>query len=958
MPITALPDTATRAISSTQVLTDSVSVVKELVDNALDAQSSTIVIEISVNALDVIQVKDNGHGIAPDDRSLVCQPHCTSKIRNLEDVAKVAGSSLGFRGEALASAAETSGCLVLTTRIEGEPVASCIKFNRGGKVISQESVSHPVGTTVRVVDFLKHFPVRRQTALKTAANISSKVKSLLQAYALARPSVRFSFKVLKTKNDKDHWMYAPKAGATVSDAALKVVNKQAVSQCDWFVWDSSTGLAEHGSQKISANVSECSDDRYIIQSLLPRKGCNIPNINRIGPYVSVDSRPVSCTRGVLKQIISLFKSYLQSSRLAGYQDKLIEPFLCMNIVCPPESYDPNIEPAKDDVLFTQPEAILRMVEAFFVSVYGKREEGATKTLKSKESSCEQNGFDILLNSRTPHTQRDEDRGLRASESYGSRQSSNNTSLPFTLNLSEATNEYDGDILARNNLDSLSTRINEEPIVQPSRQSIVAERHWRSDMYDADDDDDCDHGECDATLNEEDEQPSRDVENLNPWTIAKLNAPVRRLKPVAAVTENHVTYSDDQLLTPAKSKADRHDYSSPQPTVAINSVALSITTLPSPRLSPSTHNSSSTIRLPFSTDPWAGRTQHPLGVTENNLQETRGVSELPERHLLDNHAVAIGFTSARTLPTGTALCNIPDISKRPREQLQRRSQWQHQHGKLNSPSVSPLQNPSSVSGPPRQFNTSKKLRRQPNQEIASPSHRFNVESHDPTFHDDERSSNAGRGMHPDLAFTMDFEKRKQLAMQRTREQLRQQTLDTIVRNSSQNTANSSTSVSSPHKNRYNKAVAALSSSGPPSEIQELVFEPGDPRGYLARVLIAESTESSNAGTPQRQPPKRRKTANLPFEKVPFDEGIHDLVHTIGTTLESVTSQATELSACDSYIRSGTLRTGLDCTSEEAKSWEAALAQLFKRALPREEGEPPVNIQLDLWPVLQHQHTSSI
>ena len=135
MPITALSETTTRALSSTQVLTDSVSVVKELVDNALDAQASTIVIEISVNALDVIQVKDNGHGIAPDDRGLICQPHCTSKIRDLEDVAKVGGSSLGFRGEALASAAETSGCLVLTTKIDGESVGACMKFDRGGKVI-------------------------------------------------------------------------------------------------------------------------------------------------------------------------------------------------------------------------------------------------------------------------------------------------------------------------------------------------------------------------------------------------------------------------------------------------------------------------------------------------------------------------------------------------------------------------------------------------------------------------------------------------------------------------------------------------------------------------------------------------------------------------------------------------------------------------------------------------------
>lgn len=135
MPIAALPETTARAISSSQVLTDTASLVKELVDNALDARASSIVIEISLNALDVIQVKDNGHGIAPEDRGLLCQHHCTSKIKSLHDVSTIGGISLGFRGEALASATEMSGSVIVTTRIEGEPVAASLTFNGEGKII-------------------------------------------------------------------------------------------------------------------------------------------------------------------------------------------------------------------------------------------------------------------------------------------------------------------------------------------------------------------------------------------------------------------------------------------------------------------------------------------------------------------------------------------------------------------------------------------------------------------------------------------------------------------------------------------------------------------------------------------------------------------------------------------------------------------------------------------------------
>ena len=132
MRIEALPESTTRALSSSLVLIDAKSVVKELIDNALDARASAISVEISANTLDVIQVRDNGTGIAVQDRQLVCRRGCTSKIRSLSDISRLAGSFLGFRGEALASIADLSQSVTVTTRVDGEIVGSAIKYDGSG----------------------------------------------------------------------------------------------------------------------------------------------------------------------------------------------------------------------------------------------------------------------------------------------------------------------------------------------------------------------------------------------------------------------------------------------------------------------------------------------------------------------------------------------------------------------------------------------------------------------------------------------------------------------------------------------------------------------------------------------------------------------------------------------------------------------------------------------------------
>lgn len=135
MPISALPEETARVLTSSVALNDAVSLVKELIDNALDARATAVVIELSTNTTDIVQVKDNGTGIGVQDRQLLCKSGCTSKIRTLEDLASLGGESLGFRGEALASACNVSGSVLITTRVEGEIVGTALKYGPGGKMV-------------------------------------------------------------------------------------------------------------------------------------------------------------------------------------------------------------------------------------------------------------------------------------------------------------------------------------------------------------------------------------------------------------------------------------------------------------------------------------------------------------------------------------------------------------------------------------------------------------------------------------------------------------------------------------------------------------------------------------------------------------------------------------------------------------------------------------------------------
>jgi len=185
MPIVRLDEATVRRIAAGEVVERPASVVKELVENALDAGARTIRVEIVAGGREVIRVQDDGCGIPPEELPLAVERHTTSKLRRFEDLACLA--SYGFRGEALAAISAVSDFeIVSCVRAASHGARLRVRFGRVGRV---EPVGAPPGTVVTVRDLFATVPARRQF-LRQDATEAAYIQRALAALALAHPEVR------------------------------------------------------------------------------------------------------------------------------------------------------------------------------------------------------------------------------------------------------------------------------------------------------------------------------------------------------------------------------------------------------------------------------------------------------------------------------------------------------------------------------------------------------------------------------------------------------------------------------------------------------------------------------------------------------------------------------------------------------------------------------------------------
>ena len=188
MPIHVLPDTIASQIAAGEVVERPASVVKELIENAIDASARTIRVELRHAGKDLIQVVDDGEGIPSNELNLAVARHATSKLESAEDLFNI--RTLGFRGEALASIGSVSR-LTVTSKTEGEVAASRIVVD-GGNIGSLEAAPGTRGTSIRVENLFFNVPARLKF-LKSDLTENRAVSGLVTRYALAYPGIRWSY---------------------------------------------------------------------------------------------------------------------------------------------------------------------------------------------------------------------------------------------------------------------------------------------------------------------------------------------------------------------------------------------------------------------------------------------------------------------------------------------------------------------------------------------------------------------------------------------------------------------------------------------------------------------------------------------------------------------------------------------------------------------------------------------
>src|SRR6266852_4577224 len=184
--IRILPEAVANRIAAGEVVERPASVVKELLENALDAGAKTIRVEVEAGGKRMIRVIDDGYGMSHDDALLAFERHATSKLRSADDLLSI--STLGFRGEALPTIAAVSR-LLLETRAEEDAEGTRVEF-AGGKLVNVKPAGLPVGTTVSVADLFYSVPARRKF-LKSETTELGHIASLVTHYALANPGRQF-----------------------------------------------------------------------------------------------------------------------------------------------------------------------------------------------------------------------------------------------------------------------------------------------------------------------------------------------------------------------------------------------------------------------------------------------------------------------------------------------------------------------------------------------------------------------------------------------------------------------------------------------------------------------------------------------------------------------------------------------------------------------------------------------
>lgn len=312
--IRVLPDNLANQIAAGEVVERPASVIKELVENAIDAGGTRIQIEIELGGRRLMRVSDNGSGMVRDDAVLAFERHATSKIRTLEDLAAI--GTLGFRGEALASIASVAK-VEMTTKTAGDLAATRVTIE-GGRLTDVKDAARDTGTTISVRDLFFNTPARRKF-MRSEATENYHLAGIVTHYALAHPEIAFRM----TNNGREVLSVSP--AKDLRERAFQIFGAGMLESL----------LPVSGGRDFVAKV-------YGFVSA-PRER----RTNRDSQYFFVNQRYVR-DKTIAGGLLEGFRSVLPHG---------VYPIAFLFVDVPAEEIDVNVHPAKTEIRFRRTEAV-------------------------------------------------------------------------------------------------------------------------------------------------------------------------------------------------------------------------------------------------------------------------------------------------------------------------------------------------------------------------------------------------------------------------------------------------------------------------------------------------------------------------------------------------------------------------------------------------------------------------
>ena len=321
MPIQVLPPEVAAKIAAGEVVERPASVVKELIENALDAGATEVRVEVREGGQRLVRVADDGCGIPAAEAELAFARHATSKLRTAEELERI--TSLGFRGEALASIAAVAQVTMLT-RAQGEATGTFLRLE-GGTLMRREERGAPQGTVVTVENLFFNLPARRKF-LRSPATEAGHVHEIVTRYALAFPERRFSLL------SDGRLIFQTTGSGKMYDVLVKVL-----------------GL-ETARQMLAVASPEAGLPTVGVQGYVSAPSLHRANRNHITLFVN---RRWIQDRNLAYAVVQAYHTFLPTGRY---------PLAVLLLEVDPGEVDVNVHPTKSEVRFRDPSGVFQAVQ--------------------------------------------------------------------------------------------------------------------------------------------------------------------------------------------------------------------------------------------------------------------------------------------------------------------------------------------------------------------------------------------------------------------------------------------------------------------------------------------------------------------------------------------------------------------------------------------------------------------